>query len=48
MDSELNAAKVKAERIGTIMALARELREADYTLSFSDSMEQAKELYADM
>ncbi|CAD6915718.1 unnamed protein product [Tilletia caries] len=47
-DAQLNEAKVKAEKMGTLMALARELREADYTLSFSDAMEQAKVMYAEI
>ncbi|CAD6975148.1 unnamed protein product [Tilletia controversa] len=48
MEAELNIAKVKAEKLGAIMAVARQLREADEDLSFSDAMKQAKEIYEDI
>ncbi|CAD6961672.1 unnamed protein product [Tilletia caries] len=48
MEAELNIAKVKAEKLGAIMAVARQLREADEDLSFSDAMKQAKEIYEDV
>ncbi|CAD6906003.1 unnamed protein product [Tilletia caries] len=48
MEAELNTAKVKAEKLGAIMAVARQLREADEDLSFSDAMKQAKEIYEDI
>ncbi|KAE8183810.1 hypothetical protein CF336_g8032, partial [Tilletia laevis] len=48
MEAELNTAKVKAEKLGAIMAVARQLREADEDLSFSDAMKQAKEIYEDV
>ncbi|KAE8221319.1 hypothetical protein CF326_g8583 [Tilletia indica] len=47
-DAQLTEAKVKAEKMGTLMALARELREADYQLSFSEAMEEAKKIYAEI
>ncbi|KAE8205649.1 hypothetical protein CF327_g7631 [Tilletia walkeri] len=48
MESELNGARVKSERASTLLALVREIREADYTIEFQDAMEQAKALYENL
>ncbi|CAD6971118.1 unnamed protein product [Tilletia controversa] len=42
MDVEVSATKIKAERLGAIMALARELRNQDENLSFSEAMKEAQ------
>ncbi|KAK0544893.1 hypothetical protein OC844_007421 [Tilletia horrida] len=45
MDTKLTDAKVKSEKLGAIMGIARELRAFDATLTFADALESAKELY---
>ncbi|KAK0523361.1 hypothetical protein OC842_006169 [Tilletia horrida] len=45
MDAELNSAKVKAERLGAIMGIARQLRASIASLNFQDAVDQAKVLY---
>ncbi|CAD6961252.1 unnamed protein product [Tilletia controversa] len=48
MDVEVSATKIKAERLGAIMALARELRNQDENLSFSEAMKEAQTMYEAM
>ncbi|CAD6935335.1 unnamed protein product [Tilletia controversa] len=45
MDQKLIDTKVKAERLGAIMSIAREMRECDPALSFQQALESAKEMY---
>ncbi|KAE8217456.1 hypothetical protein CF319_g8460 [Tilletia indica] len=48
MDATRNAAKVKAEKLDALMKIAHKLQDADHTLSFTEAMQEAKEIYNDI
>ncbi|KAK0526328.1 hypothetical protein OC835_005324 [Tilletia horrida] len=47
-EADINKERIKAERSEAVRALARDLRDHDSTISFQDSIQQAKALYEDI